>query len=179
MPGVIPYPALPLAVAVEPRPGWAASADQMEAPPRLPEESSLEPGLVPATGEELALQSAPGPLLEPGIIPPALLLPPEVVFHLCLTFSLSILQLYIPVLHGKIDFKYQINTSVNIVNCATFEHDVSSRHCASLTTDQLQDVPFPQEETLHQKHSLPTALPRHPLMCLLSVVFLTCSAHFL
>ena len=80
MPGVIPYPALPLAVAVEPRPGWAASADLMEAPPLLPEESSLEPGLVPATGEELTLQSAPGPLLEPGIIPPALLLPPEVVF---------------------------------------------------------------------------------------------------
>ncbi|XP_053521675.1 uncharacterized protein LOC128627507 [Artibeus jamaicensis] len=54
-PGVIQYPAATLAAAVQSWPGCAASADLREAPSHLPEESSLESGLVPTTGEELLL----------------------------------------------------------------------------------------------------------------------------
>ncbi|XP_045679949.1 uncharacterized protein LOC123809131 [Phyllostomus hastatus] len=94
LPRVVPPQVTTLAVAVEPGPGSASSADLMEAPFHLPEESSLEPALVATTGEELALQSAPGPVLELRIIPPVLPLPPEVVlpplFDLLLLYCLIV-----------------------------------------------------------------------------------------
>ncbi|KAF6094892.1 hypothetical protein HJG60_011960 [Phyllostomus discolor] len=92
--GVVPPQVAAPAAAVELGLGSAASADITDAPLHVPEESSLEPVLVATTGEELALQSAHGPVLELRIIPPALPLPPEVVlpplFDLLLLYCLIV-----------------------------------------------------------------------------------------
>ena len=93
-PGVVPPQVAAPAAAVLLGSGCAASADMTEAQSHVPEEFSLEPPLFPATGEELALQSALGPVLELRIIPPALPHPPEVVllplFDLLLLYCLIV-----------------------------------------------------------------------------------------
>ena len=78
-PAVAPGPAATPAAALEPGLACAAAPDLIEAPPHLPEESSLQPALVPATEKELPLENSPRPVLELIVIQSALPLPPEVV----------------------------------------------------------------------------------------------------